>query len=125
MLRDVTGETPVKRMSVARGRIHFQGGRPHLSADVLGATQAAGVQAAKDASRTLPTVHAVAATDAFCGLAEELDGWTATVTLQAHARTSLESSAACGVAAALLTLWEAGKDRQPRIESVELVQNVA
>ena len=125
MLKDLSREAPVQRMSVAQGRLRLLGTRPALEADLAGAAKAAAVQAAKDAARILPTVHAVHVTDAFCDLTEEPDGWTATVTVRAYARATLEASALAGVAAALLTLWETVKGHSPRIEELRLVQNVA
>ena len=136
-VRDVTDAPPVRRMSVVRGRLRLSGATCKAlraeGAELVAAAKVAGIQGAKEASRTLPTALPVALTDAFCDVQVEEDGAVVTMTVQAHARATLDAAALCGGAAALLALWEAVKPMEQdaqgnyataRITDLAVVQNV-
>lgn len=119
-MQDVGGSVPVKRMSVARGRMT---GLAQAPIDI-GTCEAAAKLAVKQCHLTVPDLHPVLV-DHIDVLAEaEGDALAITVTVQAHARGTLEGHAIAGVMAALLAArTAAGVDA--RIEDVHLVQNVA
>jgi molybdenum cofactor biosynthesis enzyme len=127
-MADVTHETPMRRMSVARGVL--SGAPADLSLEVQVAARTAAVMAVKDSARIIPTAVPFSPTDTFCDLACEDGRWVATVTVVAYARATLEAMALAGVGTALLSLWDAVKLADPslsglmRIEGMELVQNV-
>lgn len=103
----VTGETPARHMSVARGRL--VGAMRDIPFDVVAAARTAAVYAVKDGTRFVPSAPPFSLTEAFCDLDWE-DGaggsWVATVTVVGYARSSLETTALAGVGAALLALWD-------------------
>lgn len=118
-MKDLTDAAPVRRMTVARGRLTaIPGDAP--KADV-GAVEAAVRLAVKSAPLVLPDAHPCQVGHVALDLAEE-EGIVATVTVQAHARDVLEAHALYGVAVALLAL----RDRLGggRIKDVHVVQNV-
>jgi cyclic pyranopterin phosphate synthase len=136
-VRDVTDQPPVRRMSVVRGRLALKASTCASllkeGMELLATAKVAGIQAAKDSGRILPTALPVALTDAFCDVQVEKDHAVVTMTVQAHARTTLEGAALCGGAAALLALWEACKPMEQdgqgnyaaaRITELAVVQNV-
>lgn len=136
-VRDVTDQAPVRRMSVVRGRLALQpktcATLREEGAELVATAKVAAIQAAKDASRILPTALPVALTDAFCDVQVDEDGATVTVTVQAHARATLDGPGLCGAAAALLSLWESCKAMEQdakgnygtaRITELAVVQNV-
>lgn len=136
-LPDATDLPPVRRMSVARGRLALA--RATLAslrgdgAELLATARVAGTMAAKDAARAVPTALPVHLTDAFVDLTVEDGHVVCTVTVQAFARSTLEAYALAGATAALLALWDAVKAMEQdasgnfpgtRLSAVEVVQNV-
>jgi molybdenum cofactor biosynthesis enzyme len=119
---DVSDRVPVRRMSVARGRI---AGIPEPQAHHLVAAQAVAAQAAKSAALWVPSAVPAHLTDAFCELQVMDGGVEATMTVQGLARTVLATSALAGVAAALLCLFDAaGHPEGARIADLAVVQDV-
>ena len=117
MLPDVTDVTPTRRMCVARGTVTLQ---HHATQKELAAAAAAANLAAKDASRIVAHVVPAQLTHVECDLDVDAGKVTATVTVQAFARTTLSTYALAGVSAALVAL--AGDEG--RIGDVQVVQNV-
>lgn len=120
-MEDLTGEVPVRRMSVARGRI--EGLRTDARADI-GACEAAARLAVKQADRLLPDAHPfhVGHIDLIF---EPSDGaLDVTVTVQGHARAELDSHALVGVVVALLSARQQMGASDARLVDVGLVQNV-
>jgi cyclic pyranopterin phosphate synthase len=108
------GEKPsVERRAVASGRIIL--GRNTLDAirkgdmkkgDVLSAAQLAGIQAAKRCPDIVPLCHPVPLTSVDVSL-DVGDGCVrATCEVRAEYRTGVEMEALCGVAGALLCVWD-------------------
>lgn len=119
-MQDLTGEAPVRRMSVARGSLAPVA--PGAKID-LGSCEAAAKLAVKQADRLLPDAHPfqVGHVDFLFGQTET--GLDVTVTVQGHARASLDSHALTGVALALLAArQQLGPD--VRLVDLQLVQNV-
>lgn len=124
-LRDTTGVTPLRRMTVARGRLTLPPGTK-VGADEVAAARAAALNAAKDATRLLPTSTHVQVTDAFCDVEVADDGAVVVFTLQGYARESLESAALMATAAALIGLRDALclEGAACLISGLEVVQSV-
>lgn len=110
---DVGDKPFVQRMAVAEGRIIL--GKRTLAAirkgtvkkgDVLGAAQLAGIQAAKRCPDIVPLCHPVPLTGISVELAAERYGLRCTCEVQADYRTGVEMEALCGVAGALLCVWD-------------------
>ena len=136
-LPDSTDTPPVRRMSVARGALTL---KPTTCASLrtdgsefLVAARVAGLNAAKDAARTIPSALPVHLTDAFCDLTVEDAQVVCTMTVQAYARATLEAFTLAGAAAALLALLDAVKPMEQdeqgnfpsaRLASLDVVQNV-
>lgn len=121
-MRDVTGEVPSRRMSVASGRAVGVG---EPGTEQVVAAKVAAVQAAKAASLLLPSMAPFQATDAFCDVECTAGEARVTMTVQGYARALLASAAMAGVMAALLTLLEsAGHPAGSRVLDVAVVQNV-
>jgi cyclic pyranopterin phosphate synthase len=122
-LPDVTDRVPLRRMSVAEGRVTGLAAEPE--GDALAAAKVAAVLAAKQASQIVPALPTFQLTDAFCDLAWEAGSVRCTVTVQGYARTVLASAALAGACAALLALLEAaGHPEGARIAQLGVVQNV-
>lgn len=108
------GEKPfAQRRAVAQGRIIL--GKRTLEAirkgevkkgDVLGAAQLAGIQAAKRCPDIVPLCHPVPLTGISVDLDVERYGLKCTCVVQADYRTGVEMEALCGVAGALLCVWD-------------------
>ena len=124
-LPDVTGEVPVRRMSVARGTLLLPEGTVP-SAEGIASAKSAAVVAAKEAARILPASVPFQLTDAFCEIDAQSAHTECTVTVQGFARTPLGSAALLGAAAALTALIEAaGFPASARVAELHVVQNVA
>lgn len=136
-LPDATDLPPVRRMSVARGRLTLSASTCASlrgdGAELLVTARVAGTMAAKDAARAIPTALPVHLTDAFCDLTVEDSQVVCTVTVQAYARATLEAFALAGAAGALLALLDAVKamEQDPegnfptaRLTGLDVVQNV-
>ncbi len=134
---DASEATPLRRMSVVRGRLQLAAATCKVlrgdSGELLAAGKVAAILAAKDAGRTVPTALQVLLTDAFCDLSVESDGVVCTMTVQAVARATLEAHALAGCSAALLALWDAVKSMEQdaagnypsaKVTAIEVVQNV-
>jgi cyclic pyranopterin phosphate synthase len=108
------GEKPsVERRAVAEGRILL--GRAALAAirkgevkkgDVIPAAQLAGIQAAKRCPDIVPLCHPVPLTSVSVDLTVEKDGVRCCCDVRARYRTGVEMEALCGVAGALLCVWD-------------------
>lgn len=108
------GEKPsVERRAVAQGRISL--GPATLDTirkgqlkkgDVVGAAQLAGIQAAKRCPDIVPLCHPVPLTSVSVELALEKDGIRCSCAVKANYRTGVEMEALCGVAGALLCVWD-------------------
>jgi molybdenum cofactor biosynthesis enzyme len=136
-LPDLTDAPPVRRMSVARGRLTLSPATCRSlrtdGAELLTTARVAGTMACKDAARAVPTALPVHLTDAFVDLSVEDAQVVATVTVQAYARATLEAFALAGTTGALLALWDAVKPMEQdaagdfaavRLADVQVVQNV-
>lgn len=134
---DHTDQVPLRRMSVARGRLHLKAATCKElrsgGSELLVTARVAGILAAKDAARAVPTALPVQLTDAFCDLTVEADHVVGTMTVQGHARATLEAQALAGCAAALLSLVDACKSMEQdadgnlpavRLTDLTVVQNV-
>jgi cyclic pyranopterin monophosphate synthase len=110
---DHTDQVPLRRMSVARGNLRLKAttckALTSEGAELLVTARVAGILAAKDAGRSVPTALPSLVTDAFCDLTVEAEQVVCTMTVQAHARTTLEAHALAGCSSALLALWDAVK----------------
>lgn len=128
-LSGVSGETPARRMSVARGRL--TGAPEEVPSDVLASARTAAIYAVKDGARFVPSAPPFSLTEAFCDLDWDDDGkaWVATMTVVAYARSTLETTALAGVGAAILALWDQLKAQDPtlsetlRATDFQVVQN--
>lgn len=118
---DLTGQTPVRRMSVARGRLAPV--PDDASADV-GACEAAAKLAIKRADGILPDLHPFHATHIDVAMAPADGGLEATVTVQGHARRHVDGYALLGVAVALLAARDQLGTPDAALQDVRLVQNV-
>ncbi len=131
-MRDLTDAVPVRRMSVARGRL--EGFGPSAEGADLGHAEAAAELAVKAADRFVVGLHAAQVTHVDTLVSQEGEegaggeaggGLSVTVTVQGHARADLDSAALSGVCAALLTLRHALGVPEARLVDLHLVQNVA
>ena len=124
-LRDTTGVAPVRRLTVARGRLALPPGTG-IGPDEVAAARAAALAAVKDATRLLPTGTPMQVTDAFCDVevADAVVG--VTLTLQGWAREPMDSAGLLGVAAALVSVRDALNLHIPEalLERIEIVQSV-
>jgi len=108
------GKKPsVERRAVASGRIILK--KETLNAirkgdikkgDVLPAAQLAGIQAAKHCPDIVPLCHPVPLTSVDVFLDVEDGCVSATCDVRAEYRTGVEMEALCGVAGALLCVWD-------------------
>jgi len=110
---DIGGKPAVERLAVAAGRIRLRAAtveaiRQHKikKGDVLAAAQLAGIQAAKRTADIVPLCHPVPLTS----LAVELSLYAGGVSVRCESRarygTGVEMEALCGVAGALLCVWD-------------------
>jgi len=109
----IGGKPSVERRALASGRIILK--RETLDAirkgdikkgDVLQAAQLAGIQAAKRCPDIVPLCHPVPLTSVDVSLEHEDDGIRASCDVRADYRTGVEMEALCGVAGALLCVWD-------------------
>ena len=108
------GEKPsVERRAVAEGMIIL--GPETLTlirkgqvkkGDVLSASQLAGIQAAKRCPDIVPLCHPVPLTSVSVDLTIEKNGVRCSCDVKALYRTGVEMEALCGVAGALLCVWD-------------------
>ncbi len=122
-MRDLTDDAPIRRMSVARGRLEGFPMDSQSGAD-LGQAEVAAEHAVKRAD-DIPGVHGLHPTHVETLVTAEDNGLTVTVTVQGFARMDLDSHAMAGVCSALLCLRHALNAPQARLVDVHLVQNVA
>lgn len=121
---DVTGQVPVRRMSVARGTLLLPGGLLP-GAEAIAAARSAAVLAAKEAARILPAAVPFQLTDAFCDVDAQSAHTEVTVTVQAYARASVASAALLGAAAALASLADSmAFPEGTRVSELHVVQSV-
>ncbi len=110
---DIGGKPAVERRAVAEGRIvlrretldTIRGGRIKKG-DALGAAQLAGIQAAKRTAEIVPLCHQVPLTSLAVELAVGEDDVRARCEARARYGTGVEMEALCGVAGALLCIWD-------------------
>jgi cyclic pyranopterin phosphate synthase len=109
----IGGKPSVERRAVAAGRIILK--KETLDAirhneikkgDVLSAAQLAGIQAAKRCPDIVPLCHPVPLTSVDVSLEHEDGGIRASCDVRADYRTGVEMEALCGVAGALLCVWD-------------------
>jgi len=110
---DIGGKPPVARRAQASGCILLK--KETLDAirigeiekgDVLQAAQLAGIQAAKRCPEIVPLCHPIPLTSVEVELGLEEDGVRALCDVRAEYRTGVEMEALCGVAGALLCIWD-------------------
>lgn len=126
---DVGDKDVTSRVAVAYGRISMRpetaraiGEGTVAKGDVLAVARVAGIQAAKETSRTIPLCHSLPLDAMEIVLTVEQDGVVARVTARTRARTGVEMEALVGTSAALLTLYDMckGIDRGMEIGPVRL-----
>jgi cyclic pyranopterin phosphate synthase len=109
----IGGKPSVERRAVAEGRILL--GKATLDAirrreikkgDVFSASQLAGIQAAKRCPDIVPLCHPVPLTSIDVSLDIQDGSVNATCEVRANYRTGVEMEALCGVAGALLCVWD-------------------
>lgn len=122
-MHDLTDAAPLRRMSVARGRLE-EFGSETAGAD-LGHAEAAAELAVKDAHRFVVGLHGVSPTHVETQIEHESHALVVTVTVQAFARHDLDGHALSGVCAALLSLRQSLGVAEARLVDLHLVQNVA
>lgn len=118
-LPDLTGEPPVRRITVARGTLTGRG-LPDPERQAL--ARAAAAITAKQAHALLPTAPVVQPTHVDVLFDADEGGVHCTVTVQAYARQDLDEAALMAVVAALVSLRPSGL--AGRIEDVHVVQHV-
>jgi molybdenum cofactor biosynthesis enzyme len=115
---DLSREIPVQRMSVASGRLVGIGD----AGFDIGVVEAAAKLGVKQAALYLPDLHVASASHIQVDLEGLEDGAKLIVTVQAHARASMEMYAMAGVVHGLLAARDAAGCGS--ITEVELIQNV-
>lgn len=110
---DVGDKRMVRRRATAEGHIILKPSTLRAIAegkvkkgDVVGASQLAGIQAAKATSSILPLCHQIPLTSVVVDVTVGRDRLTARCTVEARYRTGVEMEALVGVAAALLNVWD-------------------
>lgn len=127
-LRDTTEQAPLRRMTVARGRIGIPEGCT-VGASEVAAARTAAVTAAKEAFRLVPSASVHQLTDCFLDI--EVDAPDAivgaTATVQGFARESLEAAALLAVCAALVSVRDSWgpAGAAATLRDVGVVQSVA
>lgn len=134
---DVSHKRDVMRTATATGKISLS--KESINAiregkvkkgDVIGASQLAGIQAAKDTSKLLPFCHQIPLTAIDIDLKVSDDCVTVESTVTANYKTGVEMEALVATTAALLNVWdmvkylEKDKDGQyphTRISDVKVV----
>jgi len=110
---DVSRKKDVKRTAIATGRILLS--KESIDAirkgkvkkgDVIGASQLAGIQAAKDTSKLLPFCHQIPLTAIDVDLKASDDCVTVESTVTANYKTGVEMEALVATTAALLNVWD-------------------
>lgn len=126
---DVGGKPVTRREAVASGRIAMtpataaaiRGGAVGKG-DVLAVARIAGIQAAKETSRTIPLCHPIALDAVEVEIEVGAREATVRATTRTSARTGVEMEALVAVSAALLAIWDMvkGIDRTLEIGPVRL-----
>ncbi|MEM4265227.1 MAG: cyclic pyranopterin monophosphate synthase MoaC [Thermoplasmata archaeon] len=110
---DVSNKQDVKRTAVATGKILLS--KKSINAirkgtvrkgDVIGASQLAGIQAAKDTSKMLPFCHQIPLTSIKVDLKISDEGVSVRSTVTANYKTGVEMEALVATMAALLNVWD-------------------
>lgn len=121
---DVGGKAPTARRAIASGRISVGRTVFELIAEnklpkgnALALAEIAGVQAAKNASQTIPLCHPLTLDQVLVRC--RLDSSTHSVVVECEARatakTGVEMEALAGVSAALLTIYDLSKGTEPAL----------
>ncbi|MEM3039056.1 MAG: cyclic pyranopterin monophosphate synthase MoaC [Thermoplasmata archaeon] len=134
---DVSNKQDVKRTAVATGKILLS--KKSINAirkgtvrkgDVIGASQLAGIQAAKDTSKMLPFCHQIPLTSIKVDLKISDEGVSVRSRVTANYKTGVEMEALVATMAALLNVWdmvkylekdEGGQYPHTRISDVRVV----
>lgn len=110
---DIGGKPAVERLAVARGHIRLRAGTVGAirkgavrKGDVLAAAQLSGIQAAKRTPDIVPLCHPVPLTSLAVELSLEPGGVSVRCEARARYGTGVEMEALCGVAGALLCVWD-------------------
>ncbi len=126
---DVGEKAVTRREAIATGRIRMSpptaraiGSGTVAKGDVLAVARVAGIQAAKETSRTIPLCHPLALDAIVVDLVVGEDAVTATVTARTSGKTGVEMEALVATSAALLTIYDMckGIDRAMEIEAIRL-----
>jgi cyclic pyranopterin phosphate synthase len=109
----IGGKPSVERRALAAGRIILKRGTLDAirrgaikKGDVIGAAQLAGIQAAKRCPDIVPLCHPIPLTSVDVSLELDRHGVRASCQVRAEYRTGVEMEALCGVAGALLCVWD-------------------
>lgn len=137
---DVGQKPDVQRTATARGEIKLKPSTIERiksgeikKGDVLSAAQLAAIMAVKKTPEFIPLCHPIPITSVDVNFEIEKDRITCYCSVCAHYKTGVEMEALCGVAAALLTIWdmvkylekdESGQYPTTRIESIEVLEKV-
>jgi cyclic pyranopterin phosphate synthase len=110
---DIGDKPAVERLAVAAGRIRLRAvtveairKKAVKKGDVLAAAQLAGIQAAKRTADIIPLCHPVPLTSLAVELSLDAGGVGARCEARARYGTGVEMEALCGVAGALLCVWD-------------------
>jgi len=109
----IGGKPSVERRALAAGRIILKRGTLDAirkgaikKGDVIGAAQLAGILAAKRCPDMVPLCHPIPLTSVDVSLELDRHGVRASCEVRAEYRTGVEMEALCGVAGALLCVWD-------------------
>jgi cyclic pyranopterin monophosphate synthase len=110
---DIGGKPAVERLAVAAGRIRLRAATVEAirrnkvkKGDVLSAAQLSGIQAAKRTADFIPLCHPVPLTSLAVELSLDAGGVSVRCESRARYGTGVEMEALCGVAGALLCVWD-------------------
>ena len=126
---DVGEKAVTRRKAVATGRIAMEPATARAigegivaKGDVLAVARVAGIQAAKETSRTIPLCHPLSLDAVEVDLVVEEAAVVARVTARTSGKTGVEMEALVATSAALLTIYDMckGIDRAMTIETVRL-----
>ena len=110
---DVSEKQNLKRTAVATGRIHLSKksidavrNKKVKKGDVIGASQLAGIQAAKETSKILPFCHQIPLTAIEVDIEISDDFITVQSSVTANYKTGVEMEALVATTVALLNIWD-------------------
>jgi len=110
---DIGGKPAVERLAVAEGRIRLRAATVEAirqnkvkKGDVLSAAQLSGIQAAKRTADIVPLCHPIPLSSLAVELSLDAGGVSVRCESRARYGTGVEMEALCGVAGALLCVWD-------------------